>query len=51
MIMEQVMFVSTLREKKINYNDPSLPMGAIGGSKYGKETNTACRCRCQQSEP
>ena len=38
---EQVMFVSTLREKKINYNDYYMTMGAIGGSKYGKETNIA----------
>ena len=35
------MFVSTLREKKINYNDYYMTMGAIGGSKYGKETNIA----------
>ena len=38
---EQVMFVSTLREKKINYNDYYMTMGAIGGSKYDKETNIA----------
>lgn len=38
---EQVMLVSTLREKDINYNDYYMTMGAIGGSNYDKSTNIA----------
>lgn len=40
---EQVMFVTTLREQKINNHDYYMTMGAIGGDGYDKSTNIASK--------